>query len=124
VIHFIYGPCGSGKTTTLYKYLEIDAKQGKKAFFIVPEQETVAVERAIVSLLPYSSQLNVDVLNFSRLCNKIFRTCGGLSYNTATKTVKSLLMWKIAPCPMNSLHQLVFPQDLLPANGTTLPRNL
>ena len=93
MIHFIYGPCGSGKTTTLYKYLEIDAKQGKKAYFIVPEQETVAVERTIVSLLPYSSQLNVDVLNFSRLCNKIFRTYGGLSYNTATKTVKSLLMW-------------------------------
>lgn len=93
MLHFIYGPIGSGKTTTLLKYLEIDAKQGKKAFFIVPEQETVAVERRVVSTFPASAQLNIEVLNFSRLCNRIFRTHGGLSYNFATKPLKSLVMW-------------------------------
>ena len=93
MLHFIYGPIGSGKTTVLLKYLESDLKQGKKAFFIVPEQETVAAERKIVSLFPASAQLNVEVLNFSRLCNRIFRTYGGLSYNFATKPLKSLIMW-------------------------------
>lgn len=93
MVHFIYGPAGSGKTSTLLKYLESDVKQGKNAFFIVPEQETVAVERAVISLLPTSAQLNVEVLNFSRLCNRIFRTYGGLSYNFATKPIKSLVMW-------------------------------
>ncbi len=93
MLHFVYGPIGSGKTTVLLKYLESDIKQGKKAFFIVPEQETVAVERKIVSLFPASAQLNVEVLNFSRLCNRIFRTYGGLSYNFATKPIKSLIMW-------------------------------
>lgn len=93
MVHFIYGPCGSGKTTVLYKYLESDIKQEKKVFFIVPEQETVAVERRISSMFSPSAQLNVDVLNFSRLCNKIFRMHGGLSYNTATKQVKALIMW-------------------------------
>ena len=93
MLHFIYGPIGSGKTTVLLKYLEGDINQGKKAFFIVPEQETVAAERKIVSLFPTSAQLNVEVLNFSRLCNKIFRTYGGLSYNFATKPIKSLIMW-------------------------------
>ena len=93
MLHFIYGPCGSGKTTALYKYLESDIKQGKKAFFIVPEQETVAIERTVASLFPASAQLNIDVLNFSRLCNKIFRAYGGLSYNFATKQIKALIMW-------------------------------
>ena len=93
MVHFIYGPCGSGKTTVLYKYLESDVKQGKRAFFIVPEQETVAVERAIVSFLPPSAQLSVEVLNFSRLCNRIFRTLGGISYNFASKSTKALIMW-------------------------------
>ncbi len=93
MIHFIYGPIGSGKTTVLLKYLESDIKQGKKAFFLVPEQETVATERKIVSLFPASAQLSVEVLNFSRLCNRIFRTYGGLSYNFATKPIKSLIMW-------------------------------
>ncbi|MBO5716142.1 MAG: exodeoxyribonuclease V subunit gamma [Clostridia bacterium] len=93
MVHFIYGPSGSGKTYTLFKYLEADVKNGKKAFFIVPEQETVAVEREIVSSLPASAQLDVEVLNFSRLCNRIFRTYGGLSYNFATKPQKALIMW-------------------------------
>ena len=93
MVHFIYGPCGSGKSETLYKYLESDVKHSNKVFFIVPEQETVAVERTVVSRLPASAQLSVEVLNFSRLCNKIFRVYGGLSYNFATKPVKSLIMW-------------------------------
>ena len=93
MLHFIYGPIGSGKTNVLLKYLESDIKQNKKAFFIVPEQETVAAERKIVSLFPSSAQLNVEVLNFSRLCNRIFRTYGGLSYNFASKSIKSLIMW-------------------------------
>ena len=93
MVHFIYGPCGSGKTTALYKYLESDVKSGKKAFFIVPEQETLVVERAVTSLLPSSSQLDVEVLNFSRLCNRIFRAYGGLSYDFATKPIKALIMW-------------------------------
>lgn len=93
MVHLIYGSSGSGKTHTLLQYLKSDVKNDKKAIFIVPEQETVAVEREILSLLPASAQLNVEVLNFSRLCNKIFRTYGGLSYNFATKSQKSLIMW-------------------------------
>ena len=93
MVHFIYGPAGSGKTSTLLKYLESDVKQNKKVFFIVPEQETVATERTIASLFPASAQLNIEVLNFSRLCNMIFRKYGGISYNFATKPIKSLIMW-------------------------------
>ncbi len=93
MVHFIYGPSGYGKTFTALKYLESDIKNGKTSIFIVPEQETVAVERTVVSLFPSSAQLNIEVLNFSRLCNSIFRTYGGLSYNFATKPIKSLIMW-------------------------------
>lgn len=93
MLHFIYGPIGSGKTTVLLKYLEADIKENKKVFFLVPEQETVAAERKIVSLFPASAQLNIEVLNFSRLCNRIFRTFGGISYSFATKPIKSLIMW-------------------------------
>ena len=93
MIHFIYGPSGSGKSHTLLQYLKADAKNDKRAFFIVPEQETVAVEREVVSILPASAQLTIEVLNFSRLCNRIFRTYGGLSYNFATNPQKALIMW-------------------------------
>ena len=93
MIYFIYGSAGSGKTTALFRYIEEDVKNEKRSFILVPEQETVAVERNILSSFPAKSQLKLEVLNFSRLCNRIFRTYGGLSYDTADKGVKSLLMW-------------------------------
>ena len=93
MVHYIYGQAGSGKTYTVMKYIESDIKSNKKVFLLVPEQETVSVERNVVSSFPASAQLNIEVLNFSRLCNRIFRTYGGLSYNFATKPLKSLVMW-------------------------------
>ncbi len=93
MIHYIYGAPGSGKTYTMLNYLKSDVSRGKKAFFIVPEQETVAVERAILTLLPHTAQMNIEVLNFSRLCNTVFRKFGGISYNFAIKPLKSLVMW-------------------------------
>lgn len=93
MVHYIYGPSGSGKTYAVMKYLAVDARQGKRAFLIVPEQETVAMERAVISSLDESAQMNIEVLNFSRLCNKIFRAYGGISYNVATKPLKALVMW-------------------------------
>lgn len=93
MIYFIYGASGYGKTSALLSYIEKDVNNDKKAFILVPEQETVAVERNILSVFPAKAQLNLEVLNFSRLCNQIFRTYGGLSYDVATKGIKSLLMW-------------------------------
>lgn len=94
MVHYIYGASGSGKTRALMQYLSSDVRGGKRAFFIVPEQEAVSVERNIAKTLPARAQLDVEVLNFSRLCNRIFRTWGGLSYNTADAPAKSLIMWK------------------------------
>ena len=67
MVRFIYGNPGTGKTQLVYSYLEKDAAEGNNALLIVPEQMTVAAERDVVKLLPPSSQLNIEVLNFSRL---------------------------------------------------------
>lgn len=93
MIYFIYGAAGSGKTTALFDHVAKDVESGRKAYILVPEQETVAVERRVLTDFPASAQLTLEVLNFSRLCNKIFRTYGSLSYDVADKSTKSLLMW-------------------------------
>lgn len=93
MVHYIYGPPGYGKTHTVLNYIKSDVQAGKKVFLIVPEQESVAVERRVLTLIPGEASLGVEVMNFSRLCDKIFRTFGGLSYNLATKPLKSLVMW-------------------------------
>ena len=93
MITFVYGAPGSGKTHYIFERLK---ENNKRAFVIVPEQETVSIERKAVETLAASSQLEVEVLNFTRLCNRVFRELGGLSYNYVTPRVKKLFMWRNA----------------------------
>ena len=53
-----------------------DVRSGRRAFLIVPEQQTVDVERTIAGQLPPSAQLYIEALNFSRLANRVFRERG------------------------------------------------
>ena len=94
MITFIYGGYGSGKTSALMSSLAKDANMGKHTFLIVPEQESVQSEIATLNILPPTSQLNLEVLNFSRLYNRVCREYGGLSYRYITKPIKHLLMWQ------------------------------
>lgn len=93
MVRFIYGDTGTGKTEYIFSALADDAKTGKRAFLIVPEQMTVSAERDLLMRLPASAQLHIEVLNFSRLSNRIFRERGGLVYNYATPGVRRLFMW-------------------------------
>ena len=94
MVEFVYGLPGSGKTSYIISRLAIDAKAGRRAFLIVPEQATVDVEGELAAALPPSAQLTVEALNFSRLANRVFRERGGLVSNYADKSRKLLFMWR------------------------------
>ena len=94
MLRIIYGCAGSGKSNRIYELMKEDAKSQTPSYLIVPEQETVFCERKLLDVLPPSSQLSSEVLNFSRLANLVFRRYGGLSYNYADKGSKTLIMWK------------------------------
>ena len=94
MVEFVYGLPGSGKTSYIMSRLAIDAKAGRRAFLIVPEQATVDVEGELAAALPPSAQLTVEALNFSRLANRVFRERGGLVSNYADKSRKLLFMWR------------------------------
>lgn len=94
MVNFIFGPAGSGKSERIASQIEEDMKKGKRAFLIVPEQEAVSAERRMVSRLGASAQLDFEVLNFSRLANRVFRKYGGLSYNYAKEGTKAVIMWE------------------------------
>ena len=93
MIRFLYG-AGSAETRgRLEASIREDLASGAKALLIVPEQETVSVERRMLETLPASAQLSFEVLNFSRLANRTFRTLGGLSYRdlaSSERLIKSL----------------------------------
>ncbi len=94
MVHFIYGGPGTGKTEFITQLIEQDAVDKQKALLIVPEQMTVSAEQSLVRRLPASSQLYIEVVNFSRLANKVFRLQGGLAYNFASAAYQKIMMMK------------------------------
>ena len=94
MIRFVYGTYGSGKTTEIINAISQSADNKARSFLIVPDQEALQYERLTLSMLPPSSQLELEILGFSRLYNRVCREYGGLSYSYITKPIRSLMMWK------------------------------
>lgn len=93
MIELILGGSGSGKTTLIEEKIKNDIANGRQVILLVPEQETVSAERRMLSVLPPSAQLSFEVLNFTRLANRVFRQYGGLSCRNISEGVKALTMW-------------------------------
>ena len=94
MMHFLFGDDEKAKSERLLGAIREVLERGDEAILLVPEQETVTVERRMVAALPPKAQLSFEVSNFSRLANRIFRTVGGLSYRYATKSATALVMWR------------------------------
>ena len=68
------GRSGSGKTARLYDRLIRHAQKGERATLIVAEQYTFEAEKALCSRL--GGLLGVQVLSFSRLCERVLQEQG------------------------------------------------
>ena len=93
MLNLILGGSGSGKTTLIEEKIKKDIEDGRQVILLVPEQETVSAERRMLTLLPPSAQLSFEVLNFTRLANRVFRQYGGLARRTISAGVRALSMW-------------------------------
>lgn len=95
MVEIIIGPACSGKTTLITNQITDDLRNGKNVILLVPEQEALISEDRICSHLQNEgiSQIRLEVLNFTRLCNTVFRKYGGISYNSVTRGAKALIMW-------------------------------
>lgn len=72
MLQFIYGRAGSGKTETILNKVS-EAAKDEKCLLVVPEQFTVTAERAVLKHIDKKYLKNVEILNFRRLADKIFR---------------------------------------------------
>lgn len=102
MIKFLYGDSGSGKSTYIIDEIMKDCRNGKSAILIVPEQQGVIAEESLAKYRYVDepnrdttfAQLHYEVLNFTRLANRVFRDYGGLKYNYVTKSAKNLIMYR------------------------------
>ncbi len=94
MINFIYGRSANAKLEHISKMIADDHKKGIRSFLIVPEQFSVHSERHMLRALPPSAQLTLEILNFSRLYDRVCRDYGGIEYNYATNPLKYAIMWQ------------------------------
>ncbi len=95
MLHRVFGLHGTGKSEYLYGKLEEIIRAGKRAFLIVPEQQTVSTERLLIDRFGNPANAYVEVINFKRLCNRVFRECGGLVGETPEKAARLLVMAQV-----------------------------
>lgn len=94
MIRFIYGDHGNKKTQRILEMIKNDTQNGIHTFLIVPDQEALQYERLTLSQLDPSCQLELEILGFSRLYNRVCREYGDICYSYVTKPIRYLLMWK------------------------------
>ena len=96
MLKLILGDVGSGKSTYINELIKHGLENNEEGSFcgylIVPEQETLEREKAMAEFLPACAPLFFEVTNFSRLANTVFRSLGGLSYNYADNSAKTVIM--------------------------------
>ncbi len=95
MVNYIFGKKGCGKTTLCLDIASKKIKEKQQTFFIVPEQEAVKAERKITDLLGNQSNLYVEVINFRRLCNRVFREAGGLARGHVDSAGRLLVLAKV-----------------------------
>lgn len=98
MITFLCGTAGSGKSAEIAAAILRDLQQGIPVLFLVPEQMSVSAERRIMDLALSASDPiptdNLEILNFSRLANRVFREVGGISEQTIGAGGKTLIMYQ------------------------------
>lgn len=80
--------------TALYAAITEHLSHGRRVLLIVPEQQTLTVEREAATRLDPTAPLLFEVTNFSRLANTAFRTVGGIAETYSDATAKALIMWR------------------------------
>ena len=67
----------------------------RRAYLIVPEQQTLTAEAEMAAELPECAPLYFEVTNFTRLADSIFRSLGGISAQHIDSAHRALIMWRV-----------------------------
>ena len=97
-LQFIMGPSGSGKSHYLHQWVTKESLENpkKKYIVLVPEQFTMQTQKDLVMASPRQGILNVEVLSFNRLAQRVFEEIGE-NYRTVLNDVgKNFVLRKIA----------------------------
>ncbi|MGM9625839.1 MAG: PD-(D/E)XK nuclease family protein, partial [Eubacteriales bacterium] len=93
MITFLYGRSGSGKSTVVTQEIEERLSRGEQVILLCPEQEAVIAEARLTARLGGRCPTeNLEILNFGRLPERVFRETGGLTVREIGEGGRRLLM--------------------------------
>lgn len=95
MLNIVYGLPGSPKSSHIYSLALKNLQAGGTSILVVPEQESVSAERKIYNMSGDVPLLGLEVLNFDKLAETVFRKCGFLSYKYITDSTKKLLLSRL-----------------------------
>ena len=111
MLNIVYTNVASAKAKPLYNLAIENIKAGNRSILIVPEQEAVLAERKIYEMAQDTSLLELEVMNFDRLTEEVFRKCGHLSRTYVNERIKKLLLSKTLSDLAPALKELSDRQD-------------
>lgn len=95
MLNYITGRSGTGKSTAVVELIKKTvAETERDVVLIVPEQQTVVWETRIAGALPESAYLRLEITNFTRLANSVFREFGGLADTVVDEGSRMLIVWR------------------------------
>ncbi|MBS6561497.1 MAG: hypothetical protein KH355_14690, partial [Clostridiales bacterium] len=97
-LQIIAGKSGAGKSHFVYeKIIKESLKHPDKNYYIiVPEQSTMQVQRKVMELHPYHGTMNIDILSFPRLANRVFEEVNERQKTVLEDVGKSMILRKVA----------------------------
>lgn len=105
MLHRIYGRSKSGKTERILSIVKELIEKKQHAFLIVPEQQAMLAEREIINRFGNQSNMYIEVINFKRLCNRVFRETGGISQKYMGEPEELLIMAEALESVSDSLAE-------------------
>ena len=103
MLKFIFGLPVSGKTYKVMQMIKENALNGKQSVLLVPEQFSFESERSVLKMLGDKSARSVSVMSFSRLCDEIGRSTGGIAGRTLNDADKVIFMNRALTSVRNDL---------------------
>ena len=97
-LQFIMGPSGAGKSHYLYQWVTTESLKNpdKNYIVLVPEQFTMQTQKDLCLASPNKGTLNVEVLSFNRLANRVFEEVGNNRRIVLDDVGKNFVIRKIA----------------------------
>lgn len=114
VVH-IAGRAGSGKSRLIFNQIkeQLNRNDGRKLILLVPEQFTLQSERDLIQYLQLPGIMQVEVLSFDRLAERIIDEVGGKTRIMIDEQGRHMVLRKIIDdlAPELTIYQKVSRQD-------------